>query len=41
MVQENYSNRMLIDKLKSANKKAISFRESGGTPISKSIRKFC
>ena len=29
---------LLIDKLKSANKKAISFRESGGTPISESIR---
>ena len=29
---------LLIDKLKSANKKAISFREPGGTPISESIR---
>ena len=29
---------LLIDKLKTANKKAISFREPGGTPISESIR---
>ena len=29
---------LLIDKLKSANRKAISFREPGGTPISESIR---